>query len=104
MRLIPNLTMPQMADLVADSNFPRELFPLPVWKRTYPAGAMASNVLGYVGEISEEELKSSSEEIYAGGDIVGKAGIERYYEETLRGAAGGAVLSAEYLAAKGLLD
>ena len=33
-RLVPNLTMPQMAELVADPEFPRELFPFPVWRRT----------------------------------------------------------------------
>ncbi|MBR1673027.1 MAG: penicillin-binding protein 2, partial [Fretibacterium sp.] len=89
MRLVPNLTMPQMADLVADPDFPRELFPMPVWRRTYPAGAMAANVLGYVGEISEEELRASTEEdSYLGGDLIGKSGIERAYEARLRGAAG----------------
>ena len=88
MRLVPNLTMPQMADLVADTDFPRELFPLSVWRRTYPAGAMAANVLGYVAEISEEELKAHAEEDYLGGDLIGKAGIERSYEERLRGEAG----------------
>ncbi|MCR4818875.1 MAG: penicillin-binding protein 2 [Fretibacterium sp.] len=88
MRLVPNLTMPQMADLVADSDFPRELFPLSVWRRTYPAGAMAANVLGYVAEISEEELKSNMENSYFGGDLIGKAGIERSYEGRLRGEAG----------------
>ena len=87
-RLVPNLTMPQMAELVADSEFPRELFPLPVWRRTYPAGALASNVLGYVGEISEEELRASSGGSYSGGDLIGKTGIERSYEVELRGMAG----------------
>ena len=87
-RLVPNLTMPQMAELVADPEFPRELFPFPVWRRTYPAGALAANVLGYVGEISEAELKNSSEGEYLGGDLIGKTGIERSYEAELRGTAG----------------
>ena len=87
-RLVPNLTMPQMAELVADPEFPRELFPFPVWRRTYPAGALVSNVLGYVGEISEEELRASAEGDYFGGDLIGKVGIERFYESELRGAAG----------------
>ena len=87
-RLAPNLTMPQMAELVADPDFPRELFPFPVWRRTYPAGALAANVLGYVGEISEEELRNSAEGEYSGGDLIGKTGIERSYEPELRGAAG----------------
>ena len=88
MKLVSNLTMPQMADLVADTDFPHELFPLSVWRRTYPAGAMAANVLGYVGEISEEELKASSGNDYYGGDLIGKSGIERAYEAELRGEAG----------------
>ena len=88
MRLVPNLTMPQMADLVADPDFPQELFPLSVWRRTYPAGALASNILGYVGEISEEELRAGSDKGYFGGDMIGKSGIERFYEDLLRGDAG----------------
>ena len=53
MKIVPNLTMTQMAELVADYDFPRELFPMSVWRRTYPAGSTAANVLCYVGEISE---------------------------------------------------
>ena len=88
MRIVPNLTMTQMAELVADYDFPRELFPMSVWRRTYPAGSTVANVLGYVSEISEEELKSRSEEGYVGGDLIGKTGIERSYEEILRGSPG----------------
>lgn len=87
-RIVPNLTMAQMAELVADPEFPNALFPLPVWRRIYPAGALAANITGYVGEISESELKNSQEGEYYGGDIVGKGGVERYYEEKLRGVAG----------------
>ncbi|MDR2180833.1 MAG: penicillin-binding protein 2 [Synergistaceae bacterium] len=87
-RLVPNLTMAQMAELVADPEFPNQLFPLPVWRRIYPAGALAANVTGYVGEISESELRDSRPGEYVGGDLVGKGGIERYYEERLRGVAG----------------
>jgi penicillin-binding protein 2 len=87
-RLVPNLTMAQMAELVADPEFPNQLFPLPVWRRIYPAGALAANITGYVGEISENELRDSPPGEYMGGDLVGKGGIERYYEEQLRGAAG----------------
>ena len=88
MRIVPNLTMTQMAELVADYEFPRELFPLSVWRRTYPAGSLAANVLGYVSEISEDELRARSEEGYTGGDLIGKSGIERAYEEILRGRPG----------------
>ena len=87
-KLVPNLTMTQMAELVADYEFPHELFPMSVWRRTYPAGTTAANVLGYVGEISETELKARLEDGYAGGDLIGKSGIERAYEEILRGSPG----------------
>ena len=88
MRIIQNLTMIQMADLMADFDFPRELFPMSVWRRTYPAGSIAANILGYVGEISEEELKNRNEEGYFGGDLIGKSGIEKSYENILRGVSG----------------
>ena len=88
MKLVPNLTMTQMAELIADYEFPHELFPLSVWRRTYPAGTTAANIIGYVGEISEAELKARSEEGYTGGDLIGKSGIERSYETELRGSPG----------------
>ncbi|MDR1623185.1 MAG: penicillin-binding protein 2 [Synergistaceae bacterium] len=87
-RLVPNLTMAQMAELVADPEFPNQLFPLPVWRRIYPAGALAANITGYVGEISEGELRDSRPGEYVAGDLVGKGGVERYYEGQLRGVAG----------------
>ena len=88
MRIVPNLTMTQMAELVADYDFPRELFPMSVWRRTYPAGSTVANVLGYVGEISEQELKDRADDGYAGGDLIGKSGVERSYESELRGSPG----------------
>jgi penicillin-binding protein 2 len=56
-------------------------------RRRYIAGEATAHVLGYVGEITAEELAS---EAYAGGRyeqrmVVGKSGIERQYEETLQG-------------------
>ncbi|MDR2137004.1 MAG: penicillin-binding protein 2 [Synergistaceae bacterium] len=87
-RLVPNLTMAQMAEMVADPEFPNQLFPLPVWRRIYPAGALAANITGYVGEISEGELRDSPPGQYVGGDLVGKGGAERFYEEQLKGTAG----------------
>ena len=88
MKIVPNLTMTQMAELIADYEFPHELFPMSVWRRTYPAGNVVANVLGYVGEISEEELKARYEEGYTGGDSIGKSGVERSYENILRGRPG----------------
>ena len=83
-----NLAMTQMAEIVSDPDFMPQLFPMPVWRRIYPAGALASLITGYVGEISEQELKQNTDKGYLGGDIVGKNGVERSYESVLRGASG----------------
>lgn len=89
--LISNLPKAQMIAIVGDPEFPHRLFPIPVWRRTYPAGPLTAHVVGYVGEISEKELKTPLEEdegSYVGGDAVGKAGIEKSYEQILRGQSG----------------
>ena len=53
--------------------------------REYPAGAAAAHVLGYVGEISAEELRQRRFRGYEAGDIIGKAGVELTYDQWLRG-------------------
>jgi penicillin-binding protein 2 len=53
--------------------------------REYPAGTAAAHVLGYVGEISADELKQRRFRGYDAGDIVGKAGVELTYDQWLRG-------------------
>jgi penicillin-binding protein 2 len=56
--------------------------------RHYPAGALAAHVTGYVGRISEPELKRLDPLQYNGISHIGKIGIERYYENSLRGEVG----------------
>jgi penicillin-binding protein 2 len=61
------------------------------WKREYPLGAAASHILGYLGEVSEDEvglLKSSGGK-YDLKDSIGRSGIEFEYESLLRGINGG---------------
>ena len=53
---------------------------------------LASHLLGDVGEISQKELDRDTLDYYAAGDYVGKAGVERYYEEELRGTKGVKIL------------
>ncbi|NCJ05022.1 penicillin-binding protein 2 [Synechococcales cyanobacterium C] len=57
--------------------------------RDYPHGELAAQVLGYIGEISAEELDRRQDEGYRLGDIVGQMGIEAAYESQLRGTWGG---------------
>ncbi|MBE7413934.1 MAG: penicillin-binding protein 2 [Deltaproteobacteria bacterium] len=60
-------------------------------KRSYVFSEAVSHVLGYLGEISEKELKEreSEGEKYSAGDLVGKYGLEKYFEKELRGVDGG---------------
>ncbi|MGD0662137.1 MAG: penicillin-binding protein 2 [Syntrophorhabdales bacterium] len=57
-------------------------------KRNYPYGTMLAHVLGYVSEISAEELKMKDYKSYSRGDAIGKFGLERMYEKYLRGVDG----------------
>jgi len=57
--------------------------------RCYPHGSLAAHVLGYVREISEEELLRPEYAEYRPGDVIGKAGIEKVAEKALRGGDGG---------------
>jgi penicillin-binding protein 2 len=53
--------------------------------RRYPQGPLAAQVLGYVGEISEEQLDERADDGYIAGDEIGRAGAERVFEKWLRG-------------------
>lgn len=60
--------------------------------RNYVYKTQGAHVLGYVSEISEDELakkKESGDNSYRSGDIIGKFGIEKYYDQYLRGTPGG---------------
>ncbi|HEY6122977.1 MAG TPA: hypothetical protein VIV66_23695, partial [Pyrinomonadaceae bacterium] len=56
-------------------------------QRRYPANNMLAHVLGYVGEISPDQLKQSSykDKGLKPGDIIGQNGLEQVYDEYLRG-------------------
>lgn len=58
-------------------------------QRFYPHGESMAHVLGYVGEISPKQLeKPEMKEKFSPGDIIGKGGLEQYYDEYLRGTPG----------------
>ncbi len=58
------------------------------YRRSYPAGECTAQVIGYVGQISESDLDEWERLGYRGGDMVGKAGLERQYDKYLRGRPG----------------
>lgn len=59
-------------------------------QRFYPLGLTLAHVLGYVGEISPKQLESAEykDKGFRPGDIIGKGGLEQYYDEYLRGRPG----------------
>lgn len=56
--------------------------------RNYPLGKAAAHLTGYVGPITDEELKEAEKGVYDEHDIIGKSGLEKIYEEKLRGEKG----------------
>ena len=56
--------------------------------RNYERGMLAAHVLGYVAEITKEQLGDRRDRGYAAGDRIGQAGIEASYDRYLRGVPG----------------
>lgn len=53
--------------------------------RHYAQGILAGHLLGYAGEINDTEIDSLTTLGYRSGDLIGRSGVERSYEEMLRG-------------------
>jgi penicillin-binding protein 2 len=53
--------------------------------RLYPYGSSMSHIIGYVGDITPEELQILFNRGYTAGSVVGKSGIEHQYDGLLRG-------------------
>ena len=57
-------------------------------RRNYLYGPLAAHALGYVGEVSEDQIKADPSAAYDLGEIVGKAGVEKQYDSGLKGVKG----------------
>lgn len=70
----------------------RDRFPGVSWRikpvRLYPDDDLFAHVLGYVGDITPEELQVLFNRGYTPSSVIGKAGVELYYDEILRGQEG----------------
>jgi len=55
--------------------------------RRYPANGMLAHVLGYVGEVSPEQLTKQEykDKKLKPGDVIGQSGLEQTYDDYLRG-------------------
>ncbi|MFH1568008.1 MAG: penicillin-binding protein 2, partial [Gemmatimonadota bacterium] len=54
-------------------------------QRDYLYGPLFAHLVGYMGELQEEELATPRPRRYTVGDYIGKTGVERVYEDVLRG-------------------
>lgn len=74
-----------------DTNLKEQLLQIPgilinkVEARVYPLGEDAGHLIGYVQAINKEELEANSGKGYNTNSIIGKSGLEKAYEDTLRG-------------------
>lgn len=63
--------------------------------RSYPLSEKASHILGYLSEITEDELKDEKYSNYKPGDTIGRGGVEETYEKTLKGIDGGEIIEVD---------
>src|ERR1039458_4168976 len=80
-----DITADETAFIESHRNELPELETVDEERRLYPRDGFAAALIGYVGEVSEEDLNQSRYAAYEPGDVVGKAGIEETYDELLRG-------------------
>jgi penicillin-binding protein 2 len=57
-------------------------------RRSYPKGSAVAHLVGYVSEVSKYDLTKPEYASYVRGQIIGKAGLERQYEDILGGKPG----------------
>ena len=80
-----DITADEDAFIEAHKNELPELETIHEERRLYPRDGFASHIIGYVGEVSEDDLNNPRYAYYEPGDVVGKAGVEETYDELLRG-------------------
>ncbi|MUK89064.1 penicillin-binding transpeptidase domain-containing protein [Ornithinibacillus sp. L9] len=56
--------------------------------RVYPLGESAAHLVGYIRQITAEQLEEKDPEVYSPNDMIGNTGLERVYEEQLKGEKG----------------
>lgn len=61
----------------------------PQFQRVYPQGTLAAHTIGYLSEVTAEQLEELAGQGYRPGDLVGAAGLEAYFQEELAGERGG---------------
>ena len=88
-RVARNLSPAQITALAEYSNQLEDVEVYIESVREYPNAVLAAHVLGYTGEMNDEELAKKRGEGYRLGDVIGQMGVEAAFEKQLRGEWGG---------------
>ena len=80
-----DVTADEQAFIAAHHNELPELETIDEERRLYPRDGFAAHLIGYVGEVSDDDLNNPRFAAYEPGDVVGKAGVEETYDALLRG-------------------
>jgi len=83
-----DITPDEQAFIAAHRDELPELETLDEQRRLYPRDGFAAHLIGYVGEVSENDLNQEKYAAYSPGDVVGKSGVEEAYDAVLRGVDG----------------
>jgi penicillin-binding protein 2 len=83
-----DITPDELAFIESHKNELPELETVVVHRRLYPRNGFLAHLIGYVGEISEQMLDNPKYEFFQPGDVVGKSGVEQYYNSILMGTNG----------------
>ncbi len=87
------VTNPVPLDLAEQLKSSGVLFEENAHRRTYELGAAAGHLVGYVGQISAEELGDLYGQGYREGEFLGRAGLEQLGEKYLAGGRGGKLVA-----------
>jgi len=90
-----DITPDELAFIEANRNELPELDTIMIHRRLYPKDGFLAHLIGYVGEVSEEDLNRPEFELYNQGDIVGKSGVEEQYNDMLQGVDGARVVEVD---------
>jgi penicillin-binding protein 2 len=90
-----NLTWPQVAAIAAHRAEYRELEMHPATRRSLPAGPAVAHLVGQLGEVSREQLATNPK--FRAGQLVGRSGLERAYQDHLGGIPGNLVVVVDAL-------
>jgi penicillin-binding protein 2 len=81
-----DITPDEVAFIAAHKDELPELDTMREERRLYPPDGFAANLIGYVGEVSEQMLDNDPQyALYQPGDVVGRSGVEASYDSWLRG-------------------